>query len=76
MPRSPEWSISLRRPQQLLNASSLYTTHATCFANPIPIDLIFFPMAPQPLGGLGRLIFRGFTITLRHTTLRRTSLDE
>jgi hypothetical protein len=23
----------------------------------------FFPMARQPLGGLGRLIFRGFTIT-------------
>jgi hypothetical protein len=30
----------------------------------------FFPMALQPLGGLGRLIFRGFTITLfRHTTI-------
>jgi zinc transporter ZupT len=25
---------------------------------------IFFPMARQPLGGLGRLIFRGFIITL------------
>jgi hypothetical protein len=24
---------------------------------------LFFPMARQPLGGLGRLIFRGFTIT-------------
>jgi hypothetical protein len=24
-------------------------------------------MAPQPLGGLGRLIFRGFTITLLYT---------
>jgi hypothetical protein len=36
-----------------------------------------FPMAQQPLGGLGRLIFRGFTITLsRHTTLGRTPLDE
>jgi hypothetical protein len=34
-------------------------------------------MAQQPLGGLGRLIFRGFTITLfRHTTLGRTLLDE
>jgi hypothetical protein len=34
-------------------------------------------MARQPLGGLGRLIFRGFTITLyRHTTLGRTPLDE
>jgi hypothetical protein len=34
-------------------------------------------MAPQPLGGLGRLIFRGFTITLfRHTTFGRTPLDE
>jgi hypothetical protein len=30
-----------------------------------------------PLGGLGRLIFRGFTITLfRHTTFGRTPLDE
>jgi hypothetical protein len=33
-------------------------------------------MARQPLGGLGRLIFRGFTIKLRHTTLGRTPLDE
>jgi hypothetical protein len=34
-------------------------------------------MARQPLGGLGRLIFQGFTITLfRHTTLGRTPLDE
>jgi hypothetical protein len=38
---------------------------------------MFFPMARQPLGGLGRLIFRGFTITLfRHITLSRTPLDE
>jgi hypothetical protein len=37
---------------------------------------IFFPMARQPLGGLGCLIFRGFTITLRHTTVGRTPLDE
>jgi hypothetical protein len=37
---------------------------------------IFFPMSRQPLGGLGRLIFRGFTITLRHTTLGRTALDK
>jgi hypothetical protein len=37
----------------------------------------FFPMARQPLGGLGRLIVRGFTITdLRHTKLGRTLLDE
>jgi hypothetical protein len=34
-------------------------------------------MARQPLGGLGRLIFRGFTITLfGHTTLGRAPLDE
>jgi hypothetical protein len=38
--------------------------------------IVFFPMAQQPLGGLGGLIFRGFTITLRHTTLGRTPLDE
>jgi hypothetical protein len=39
---------------------------------------IFFPMARQPLGGQGRLIFGGFTITLsfRHTTLGRSLLDE
>jgi hypothetical protein len=37
----------------------------------------FFAMALQPLGGLGRRIFRGFTITLfRHTTLGRAPLDE
>jgi hypothetical protein len=41
------------------------------------IIILFFSMARQPLGGLGRLIFRGFTITLfRHTTLERTPLDE
>jgi hypothetical protein len=35
------------------------------------------PMARQPLEGLGRLIFRGFTIThFRHTTVGRTPLDE
>jgi hypothetical protein len=34
-------------------------------------------MARQPLGGLGRLTFRGFTITLfRHPTFGRTPLDE
>jgi hypothetical protein len=36
----------------------------------------FLSMAQQPLGGLGRLIFRGFTITLRHTTVGRTPLEE
>jgi hypothetical protein len=35
-----------------------------------------FSMALQPLGGLGRFIFRGFTITLRHTTIGRNPLDE
>jgi hypothetical protein len=35
------------------------------------------PMARQPLGGLGRLIVRGFMITLfRHTTFGRTPLHE
>jgi hypothetical protein len=38
--------------------------------------MYFFFMAWQPLGGLGRLILRRFTITLRHTTLGRTPLDE
>jgi hypothetical protein len=33
-------------------------------------------MARQPLEGLRRLIFPVFTITLRHTTLGRTPLDE
>ena len=33
-------------------------------------------MSPQPLGGLGLLIFRGFVIILRHTTLGKTPLDE
>jgi hypothetical protein len=38
---------------------------------------VFFPMARQPLGGLDRLIFRGFMIThFRHTTLGRIPLDE
>jgi hypothetical protein len=38
--------------------------------------ILFFSMVRQPLGGLDRLIFRGYTITLRHTTLGRTPLDE
>jgi hypothetical protein len=42
----------------------------------LQLMLFLFPMARQPLGGLGCLIFRGFTITLRHTTLGRTPLDE
>jgi hypothetical protein len=43
-----------------------------------PAWSVFFSMARQPLGVLGRLIFRGFTITLffRHTTFCRTPLDE
>jgi hypothetical protein len=28
------------------------------------------------LGGLGRLMFRGLAMTLRHTTFGRTTLDE
>jgi hypothetical protein len=45
------------------------------------VFLVFFfvfvlPMARQPLGGLGLVILRRFTITLRHTTLGRTPLDE
>jgi hypothetical protein len=37
----------------------------------------FLQWLDSPLGGLGRLIFRGFTITLfRHTTVGRTPLDE
>jgi hypothetical protein len=33
-------------------------------------------MAQQPLVGQGLLIFRDFTITLRHTTLGMTPLDK
>ena len=39
-------------------------------------DAKIFPMTRKPLGGQGLLIFRGFTITLRHTTLGRIPLDE
>ena len=39
--------------------------------------LFFSPMARQPLGGLGRLIFRGFAMThFRHTTVGRIPLHE
>jgi hypothetical protein len=37
---------------------------------------IFFPMARQPLGGVGRLIFEASRSHIRHTTLSRTPLDE
>jgi hypothetical protein len=37
----------------------------------------FFFKARQPLGGPGRLVYRGFAIThFRHTTVGRTPLDE
>jgi hypothetical protein len=37
----------------------------------------FLQWLDSPLGGLGRLIFRGFTVTrFRHTTFGRTPLDE
>jgi hypothetical protein len=54
--------------------------HASCISvhtiRKTAYKTIFFSMARQPLGGLGRLIFRGFTITLfRHTTFGRTPLD-
>jgi hypothetical protein len=39
--------------------------------------VFFFQWLDSPYGGLGRLIFRDFTITLfRYTTLGRTPLDE
>jgi hypothetical protein len=38
--------------------------------------LFFFQWLESPLGGQGCLSFWGFTITLRHTTLGRTPLDE
>jgi hypothetical protein len=41
-----------------------------------PDYIYFFPMARQPLGGLGRLIFEASRSLLRHTTLGRTPLDE
>jgi hypothetical protein len=37
---------------------------------------IFFSMAQQPPVGPGPPHYRGFTITLRHTTLGRAPLDE
>jgi hypothetical protein len=36
----------------------------------------FIPMARQPLGRLGRLVFRGFTVTHFRHTLGRTPLEE
>jgi hypothetical protein len=52
------------------------TSYNGIACNGTTVYCFFFPMARQPLEGLGRLIFRGFTITLRHTTLGRTPLDE
>jgi hypothetical protein len=72
-----------------LNLNTSNINHDICFpityiSSPTIIIIIiiiiishFFPMARQPLGGLGLLIFRGFAIThFRHTTLGRTPLDE
>jgi hypothetical protein len=41
-----------------------------------PQVYFLFPIARQPSRGLGLVILRRFTITLRHTTLGRTPLDE
>jgi hypothetical protein len=38
--------------------------------------LIFFPNGATDPSGSGPPQYRGFTITLRHTTLGRTPLDE
>jgi hypothetical protein len=53
----------------------------TCLFRLIQITIrrvaLFFPMARQPLEGLGLLTVRGFTIThFKHTTIGRTPLDE
>jgi hypothetical protein len=47
----------------------------TCFT--ITYSMVnFFPMAKQPPSGPGTPHYRGFTITLRYTTLGRAPLDE
>jgi hypothetical protein len=58
--------------------SCLVFTSAFVFLNSFRfVPMLFFPMARQPLGGIGRLIFRGFAIThFRHTTVGRTPLEE
>jgi hypothetical protein len=57
-----------------------FAKYVACTHDVVPVPCIYiyiFPMSRQPLGGLGRLIFHGFTITdCRHTTIGRTPLDE
>jgi hypothetical protein len=64
----------------LESAVNIYYSGLTCGGKLMQMTFklfFFFSMARQPLGGLGRLIFRGFTIThFRHTTVGRTPLDE
>jgi hypothetical protein len=44
---------------------------------PLSIGYFFFQWLDSPLGGLGLVILRRFTIThFRHTALGRTPLDE
>jgi hypothetical protein len=55
----------------------IYITTCSVTQSQCHIFFLFFLTARHPLGGLGRLIFPGFTITLfRHTTLGRTPLYE
>jgi hypothetical protein len=64
------------RSEESVSWSSKPTPSLLCSRKPTN-GLFFIPMDRQPLGGLGRLIFRGFTITLyRHITLGRIPLDE
>jgi hypothetical protein len=73
-----ETNITLCQRYELLSERKVYkgVKHTFYDKYNLPIALTFFPMALQPLGGLGRLFVQGFTITLRHTTLGRTPLDE
>jgi hypothetical protein len=50
---------------QSCSVSVSYTgnMHTTWVAGSRKPSIFLFPMARQPLGGLGRLIFQGFTIT-------------
>jgi hypothetical protein len=72
-PKKPEPSATPLTEPQISHNSRLFFVVIPSF---VFITVIFFPIAQQPLRGLGLPQYRSFTITLRHTTLRRTPLDE
>jgi hypothetical protein len=75
------WSAVTGNDASAMTVTSKNDDHETPISRRDRASFFFFfssfQLLDSPFEGLGRLIFRGFTIThFRHTTLGRTPLDE